>query len=99
MEGIVMRFTVERMFRLPDAGKLKAFCDVCIYDEIVIKGVRVLEGKHGLFISLPQEQGRNAKWYDQVVCKTASIYEELASTVLDFYRNNGRSVNEWQSLQ
>ena len=51
-------FKVEKMFRLPDAGALKAFVDVSVNDALVIKGIRVVDGKKGLFVSMPKEQGR-----------------------------------------
>jgi stage V sporulation protein G len=82
-----IQFKVEKMYRLPDAGKLKAFADVAINDALIIKGVRVLEGKKGIFVSMPQEQGKDNKWYDQVVCRNASIYEEFSGSVIEHYRN------------
>jgi stage V sporulation protein G len=87
-EGEVMNaitFQVEKMFCLPDAGKLKAFADISVNDALVIKGVRLLEGKKGYFVSMPQEQGRDSKWYDQVVCKSASLYETLSETVINHF--------------
>lgn len=81
-----MRYTVDKMFILPDAGSLKAFCDVAVEDVLVIKGVRILMGKRGAFVSMPQEQGKDNKWYDQVVFKTASEYEQFAAAVLDYYK-------------
>ena len=79
-------FTVEKMFRLPDAGSLKAFADIAVNDALVIRGVRIMEGKKGLFIGLPREQGKDSKWYDQVTCKTASVFEDFSSIVVDHYR-------------
>ena len=87
-------FTVDKMFRLPDAGSLKAFADVALNDQIVIRGVRVLSGKKGLFVSMPQEQGKDNKWYDQVVCKTADTYERSAQAVLSYYRGQEACTNE-----
>ena len=84
-----INFTVEKMFRLPDAGKLKAFADVSVNDALVIRGVRVLEGKKGLFVSMPQEQGKDNKWYDQCVCKSASVYENFSSVVVNHYQKVG----------
>lgn len=81
-----MKFTVEKMFRLPEAGSLLAFADVACDDALVIRGVRVLKGTKGMFVSLPQEQGKDNKWYDQVVCKRADVYEALAREVLTYYR-------------
>ena len=80
-----MKFTVEKMFRLPDAGNLLAFADVCCDDVLTIRGVRVLKGKKGLFVSLPQEQGKDNKWYDQVVCESVDVYEDLSRVVINEY--------------
>ena len=82
-----IQFTVEKMFCLPDAGKLKAFADIGINDALVVKGVRILEGKKGLFISMPQEQGKDSKWYNQVVCKSDSLFEDLSRTVIGHYKS------------
>ena len=79
-------FSIEKMYRLPDAGHLKAFADIGVNDVLVIKGVRVLDGKKGLFVSIPQEQGKDNRWYDQVVCKSAGIYEDLAEKVIEHYK-------------
>ena len=81
----VVSFTVEKMYILPDAGNLCAFADVAVNDALVIKGVRVLRGKKGLFVSMPQEQGKDNKWYDQIVFRSASVYDALSSAVLEHY--------------
>lgn len=83
MNGIT--FKVEKMYLLPNADSLKAFCDVSINDVIVIRGVRLIKGKRGLFVSMPQERGADKRWHDQVVCKTASIYDAFVMAVMNHY--------------
>jgi stage V sporulation protein G len=78
-------FKVEKMFCLPDAGRLKAFADVGVNGALIIKGVRVVEGRTGRFVSMPQEQGKDNRWYDQVVCTSAAVYEQLSVCVLQYY--------------
>jgi stage V sporulation protein G len=89
-----MKFTIEKMYRLPDAGSLKAFVDVACDDVLVIRGVRVLEGKKGLFVSMPQEQGGDKKWYDQVVLRSIVAYESLSNVCITHYSREGASDNE-----
>ncbi|MBF0331068.1 MAG: septation protein SpoVG family protein [Candidatus Omnitrophica bacterium] len=81
-------FNVEKMYRLPDAGNLKAFADVCVNDVLVIRGVRLVEGKKGLFVSMPQEQGKDNKWYDQIVCRSAAVFSDLSERVLEHYKRD-----------
>ncbi|MBF0593709.1 MAG: septation protein SpoVG family protein [Candidatus Omnitrophica bacterium] len=77
-----LKFKVAKMFCLPEAGNLKAFADVSVNDALVIKGLRVIEGKKGLFVSMPREQGKDSKWYDQVSCTSADIFDDISSKVL-----------------
>lgn len=90
----MINFVVEKMYKFPDAGHLKAFCDVCVNDSIVIKGVRIVEGKKGLFIGMPSEQGKDNKWYDQVVCKDARTFEDLSNVVIQHYNGERRAAND-----
>lgn len=85
-----LKFSVEKMFRLPDAGALKAFADVSVNDAIVIRGIRVMDGKKGLFVGLPREQGKDNKWYDLVSCRSSDVYGELSTMVLDHYKDSAR---------
>ena len=52
---------VMNIHRLTQEGHLKAFVDLGINDALLIKGIRVVEGKKGLFVSMPTEQGKN-RW-------------------------------------
>ena len=48
-------------------GKTAAFFDTETPDGIIIKGFRVVNGAKGLFISSPEEKGKDGKYYDKVV--------------------------------
>ena len=85
IEETKVTFKIEKMYKLPDAGSLKAFFDVSVNDALVIKGCRLLAGKKGIFVSMPQEQGKDDRWYDQVVFKSAKIYEDFSSVALEYY--------------
>ena len=49
---------VQRIHRMNGEGALKAFVDICINDAILIKGIRLVDGKKGLFISMPSEKAK-----------------------------------------
>ena len=57
-------FKVGKMHILENNGPLKAFCDLILFDSFIVKGLRVVEGKEGLFVGMPSEQGRDGKWFD-----------------------------------
>ncbi len=48
-------------------GKLLAFFDIQTNDEIVIKGFRLLNGTNGMFISPPNDKGKDGKYYESVI--------------------------------
>ena len=48
-------------------GKLQAFFDVQTNDGITIKGFRLVNGSNGMFISSPDEKGKDGKYYESVI--------------------------------
>ena len=58
----MMKMEVSRIHKLDGAGATKAFADIVIQDSISILGVRVVEGKDGLFVAMPIEEGKDGKW-------------------------------------
>ncbi len=76
---------VVRLNRLDGEGRLKAFCDISLFDALIIKGLRVVDGKNGLFVSLPREQGKDGKWYQTVRPLNREIIKVIESTVLEAY--------------
>ncbi len=49
---------------LRDEPKLKAFVNITLDNCFVIRGLKVIEGKNGLFISMPSRQGRDGTYQD-----------------------------------
>lgn len=83
---------VNRLYRFQDEEKnLKAMVDIEINDSFLIKGVSVLKGKNGLFVSMPRKKGKDNKWYETVRPMTPEIKSQVASIVLSAY-GDGESV-------
>ena len=83
-----MEMQVSRVFKFDGEGPLKAMCDVTLGGQIVIKGFRIVNGRNGLFVGLPQELGKNGKWYDRVQPLTDQTKQELTDTVLKAYEKD-----------
>lgn len=47
-------------------SKIKAFIDLELDDTLVIKGLTLVEGKDGLFLSFPSKKGKDGKYYNSV---------------------------------
>jgi len=80
-----LKFAVTRLHKLDGTGALKAFCDLSVLDSLVINGLRVVEGKEGLFVSMPQEAGKDGKWYNTVIPLRREIKDEIERIVLEAY--------------
>ena len=86
METNTLEIQVQRMYRFESDRPLKAFADIIVNDALLIKGIKVLEGKNGLFVSMPQEQAKDKKWYDSVRCLTQDVRQQITEVVLSVYR-------------
>ena len=75
---------IARLHKLDSDSALKAFADVAI-GQVLVKGVRIVEGKNGMFITMPQSQGKDGKWYCTVMLLDENLKEELHKTVLEAY--------------
>ncbi|MFA5362736.1 MAG: SpoVG family protein [Candidatus Omnitrophota bacterium] len=75
---------VVRLFRYEGESKTKAFVDVSIGDYIV-KGLKLVEGKNGLFVSMPREKGKDDKWYDTFIPVTKEAGQALNDIVMAAY--------------
>ena len=78
---------VKRINKLNGEGGSKAFCDVSVAETFLIKGIRVVEGKKGLFVSMPQERGKDGQWYDRVVPLTKEARQSISKIVLEAYKS------------
>ena len=79
---------VAQIRRLGGEGKTKAFCDVSV-SGFVIKGFRVVDGKRGLFVSMPRQQGKDGKWYETVNLQDEEMRTSLNELILEAYGSGG----------
>ena len=93
MDALATDLAVKRLIKFDGDGSLKAYCDLAIGSVFLIKGLRVVEGKHGLFVSMPRQQGKDNKWYDSVVALTKEAKTEVGKVVLEAYQQGSPPNN------
>ncbi len=76
---------VLKIHRLTQDSRVKAFVDLGINDALMIKGIRIVQGKKGLFVSMPTEQGKNERWYERVRCLNKDIRSLITQKVFEAY--------------
>jgi stage V sporulation protein G len=93
MERVGTEYEVKRLVTFEGEGTLKAICDLEVGGVLLVKGLRVVEGKNGLFASMPRHQGKDQKWYDSVLALTKETKEGISRAVLDAYQQEAVSNN------
>ena len=78
---------ISRIHKVDNDSKLKAFVDISLCG-VVVKGLRIVSGKNGLFLGMPRHQGKDGKWYDTVYPVTPETKQELQDLVLAAYEEN-----------
>jgi stage V sporulation protein G len=76
---------VSRIYRIDGDSKLKAFVDISL-GGVVVKGLRIVDGSNGLFVSMPRHQGKDGKWYSTVYPTTKELLKQLSDLVLTAYQ-------------
>ena len=76
---------VERVYRLDGDSALKGFADISICKSIVVKGLRIVAGKNGLFVGMPQQLGKDGKWHNRVALMDESLKDRLNELVLSAF--------------
>ncbi|MGN0678115.1 MAG: septation protein SpoVG family protein [Oscillospiraceae bacterium] len=72
------------MVMLSEGSSAKAVATVTLNDEFVLKGIKVYEGKNGLFVSMPSRKSGN-DYQDVVFPITKEAREQLNNTVMESY--------------
>ena len=66
-------------------GNLKAFADVKLGGELLIKGFTVMQGKGGVFVSVPRKAGKDGRWFDILTPLSDDLKQEFQEKVLEAY--------------
>lgn len=77
-------FEVSSMTQLENAGNVKALANVVINGEIAVNGVKVVEGKDGLFAAMPSKK-IGGEYVDIAHTTTTEAYNQLNNAVVSTY--------------
>ncbi len=80
-----LNIAVTRIHKMEGSGATKAFVDVAVNDQLMINGIRIVEGKDGLFMAMPREEGKDGKYYNVVVPLKREVKDAIEKVVLEAY--------------
>ena len=78
---------VARIYRLEGDGATKAFCDIIVANSLLIKGIRIIEGRNGMFVKMPTQQGKDGKWYESIRPVTKEIRGTINDTLIKAFND------------
>ena len=73
-----MEVEVVNIRKMAGDGKCKAAADVRIGEGLVIRGFFMMEGKNGIFVSLPRKASKDGRWFDMI-----EVDDDLKRTIED----------------
>ena len=74
-----------KVHSLEQEGKCVARLSATLDDSFVIRGLRLMEGKNGLFVNFPSYKGRSG-YVDIVFPITAELRQQMTDTAVTAYR-------------
>lgn len=90
--------------RIVTTGSTKAIASATLDGRYVVKGLRVVDGRKGLFVAMPQEsytdRAGNKKYSDLFFPITNAAKTELQDAVLNAYMHTPQQVqsDQWQEV-
>lgn len=87
-----IKVEVSRLNRMDGNGRTKAYADVAFADAILVKGIRVVGGEKGLFVSMPRKKGKDGNWYETVSPLDRALREKVSGAVLLAYNDSEELV-------
>ena len=69
-------------------SKTLALASVTLYNEFVVTGLRLLNGKNGLWVSMPSRKDSNGEYHDIAYPVTKEAREDIQKAVIDKYNEN-----------
>jgi stage V sporulation protein G len=79
-----LRITEVRVFPV-DEDKLKAFCSIVIEDAFVVSDIKIIEGRHGRFLSMPSARRKNGTFRDIAHPLNAETRADLEARIFARY--------------
>ncbi|WP_407928328.1 septation protein SpoVG family protein [Archaeoglobus neptunius] len=77
--------TEVRIYKAKGNGSVKAFASVSFDNEFVVKGLRVVEGERGLWVSMPSRKMKDGSFQDVFHPVSKEARDKIVEAVLKAY--------------
>ncbi|MGQ9630748.1 MAG: septation protein SpoVG family protein [bacterium] len=73
-------------------GKLKAFVTITLSDSFVVRNLKVIQGRSGLFVAMPSQQLKNGEYKDIAHPVKTEARDYIQEKVLEAYNRKMREI-------
>jgi stage V sporulation protein G len=87
-------FSSVRIHLLKSEDKVKALASCLVGNAIMVTGIKVVDGKFGLFISMPQRKNAGGEYTDIAFPTSKEMREELQRLIVDEFERLAHSQAE-----
>jgi len=87
-----MKVTAKIVAHLSNEGRLKAIATVCLNNEFLITGVRVVECEKGPCVFMPRRQTKSKEYRDICFPITPELHGQIKAAVLGVYHSQGEET-------
>ena len=72
---------------LVNKDSMRALATVKVLDSIFLTGLRIIEGKKGLFVSMPSKKETNGEYKDIFFPASKQVRDQLQAAILEVYQD------------
>lgn len=71
-----------------EKGSTKGFATITLDSAFVVSGLVIVEGKNGLFVSMPNTLGKDGKYHDSCFPLSKELREHIGQEVLNAFNKS-----------
>ncbi|AIY90930.1 SpoVG family protein [Geoglobus acetivorans] len=83
----MVEITEVRIYKSKGEGAVKAYASVSLDGEFVVKGLKVIEGENGLWVSMPSRKGKDGSYQDIFHPTSREARDKIVNAVMEAYNN------------
>lgn len=75
------------------SSKTKAFVELKLDNVLIVKGLSLVEGKKGLFLSYPASKGKDGNYYNSIYSLDKDWRKQLEEVCIKKYNEQGSNTS------
>jgi stage V sporulation protein G len=96
MKSKQLKITAEIKKLFDDGGKVKAAAALVIGGVFVVRGIRLIDGSKGMFVSMPSQKSADGEYFDICFPINGETRQQIFDTVMAAYEKalTGQSADD-----